>query len=52
MVVWHHRVKGREFEQTLRDGEGQGNLLFSSPGPHEESDTPEQLNSNYNKRLT
>ena len=24
MVVWHHWSNGHEFEQTLRDGEGQG----------------------------
>ena len=27
MVGWHHRVSGHEFEQTLGDGEGQGNVL-------------------------
>ena len=26
MVGWHHRLTGHEFEQTLGDGEGQGNL--------------------------
>ena len=26
MVGWHHRVNGREFEQTPGDSEGQGNL--------------------------
>ena len=26
MVGWHHQLDGHEFEQTLRDGEGQGNL--------------------------
>ena len=25
MVGWHHRLSGHEFEQTLGDGEGQGN---------------------------
>ena len=24
MVEWHHRFNRHEFEQTLRDGEGQG----------------------------
>ena len=24
IVGWHHRLNGHEFEQTLRDGEGQG----------------------------
>ena len=27
MVGWHHRLKGRELEQTPGDGEGQGSLL-------------------------
>ena len=31
MVGWHHRLNGREFEQTPGDGEGQGSLLCSSP---------------------
>ena len=26
MVGWHHRLNGREFEQTPGDSEGQGNL--------------------------
>ena len=26
MVGWHHRLKGREFEQTPGDSEGQGSL--------------------------
>ena len=26
MVRWHHRLNGCEFEQTLGDREGQGNL--------------------------
>ena len=31
MVGWHHRLNGREFEQTLGDGEGQGSLECCSP---------------------
>ena len=31
MVGWHHWLNGREFEQTLGDGEGQGNLACCSP---------------------
>ena len=31
MVGWYHRLKGYEFEQTLRDGEGQGSLVCCSP---------------------
>ena len=26
MVGWHHGLNGHEFEQTQRDGEGQGGL--------------------------
>ena len=32
MVVWHHRLNGHEFEQTLGDGEGQGSLACLSVG--------------------
>ena len=39
MVGWHHRLDGREFEQTTRDGEGQGSLACCSPWGHKESDT-------------
>ena len=27
MVGWHHQLSGHEFEQTLRDSEGQGSLV-------------------------
>ena len=46
MVGGHHRLNGREFEQTLEDGEGQGSLACCSPWGHKESDTTEQLNDN------
>ena len=26
MAGWHHQLNGHEFEQTLRDSEGQGGL--------------------------
>ena len=38
MAEWHHRVNGHEFEQTLGDGEGQGNLACCSPCGCKESD--------------
>ena len=38
MVGWHHQVHGHEFEQILRDGEGQGNLACCSPWSHKELD--------------
>ena len=31
MVGWHHPVNGREFEQSLGNGEGQGSLVHCSP---------------------
>ena len=45
MVGWHHRLEGHEFEQTPRDGEGQGSLACCSPWGGKESDTTEQLNN-------
>ena len=38
MIGWHHRLGGREFEQSLGDGEGQGSLVCRSPQGHKESD--------------
>ena len=32
-----HRLNGREFEQTLGDGDGQGSLACCSPWGHKES---------------
>ena len=37
-VGWHHRLNGREFEQILGDGEGQGSLACCSPWGCKESD--------------
>ena len=31
MVGGHHQFNGHEFEQTLGDGKGQGNLVCCSP---------------------
>ena len=31
MVGQHHRLSGREFEQALGDGEGQGSLVRCTP---------------------
>ena len=45
MVGWHQQVNGHEFEQTLRDSEGQGSLVCCSPWGHKESDTTERLNN-------
>ena len=43
MVGWPHRLNGHEFEQTLRDAEGQGSLVCCSPWGRKESDMTEQL---------
>ena len=41
MVVWHHQLDGREFEQTPGDGDGQGSLVCCSPWGRKESDMTE-----------
>ena len=44
MVGWHHWPNGREFEQALGVGDGQGSLACCSPWGHKESDATERLN--------
>ena len=44
MIGWYHKLKGHEFEQTLGNSEGQGNLLWYSPLGHRELNMTEQLN--------
>ena len=39
MVGWHHQLNGLEFEQSLGDSEGQGNLIHCSPWGQKELDT-------------
>ena len=46
MVWWHHWLNEHEFEQILRDSEGQESLACYSPWRHKESDTTELLNNN------
>ena len=46
MVGWHHRLNGREFEQTPGDGGGQGSLSCCSPWGCKESDMTERVNNN------
>ena len=41
MVGWHHQLNGREFEQALGDGEGQGSLVCCSPWGRKELDMTE-----------
>ena len=45
MVEWHHQLSGHEFEQTPRDGGGQGSLARCSPWGCMESDTTGWLNN-------
>ena len=45
MVGWHHRLNGHEFEQTLGDGKGQGNLACCRPWGRKELDMTEQLDN-------
>ena len=42
MVGWHYRLNGHEFEQTLRDGEGQESLACCSPWGTRVSDRKQQ----------
>ena len=44
MAGWHHWLDGREFEQALRAGDGQGRLACYSSLGHKESDMTKQLN--------
>ena len=46
VVGWHHWLNGHECEQTLGDGEGQGNLACYSPWGCTESDPTEWMNNN------
>jgi len=44
MAGWHPRLDGREFEWTLRVGDGQGGLACCDSWGCRESDTTERLN--------
>ena len=46
MVGWHQQINKNEFEQTPRDGEGQGSLACCSPWGCKELGTTEGLNNN------
>ena len=43
MDGWHYQLDGREFEQGLGVGDGQGSLACCSPWGYKESDATEQL---------
>ena len=44
MVGWHHWLNGREFEQALGVGDGQGSLACCNPLGHKELNMTEWLN--------
>ena len=44
MVGWHHQLDGREFEEVLGVGNGQGGLACCSSWGFKELDMTEQLN--------
>ena len=44
MVREHHRLNGREFDQTPGDSGGQGRLACCSPWGPKESDAAKRLN--------
>ena len=46
MVGWHHPLNEHEFEQALRDDEGQRNPVCCSPWGCNESERTEQLKNN------
>ena len=46
MVGLHHQLNGHEFEQTLVNSEGQGNMVCCSPWGLQVLDTTEQPNKN------
>ena len=46
MIGWHHQLNGHEFQQILRDSEGQGNLAYCSSQGHKESDITERPSKN------
>ena len=43
MIGWHPQLDGREFEQALGVGDGQGSLVCCSAWGRKESDTAELL---------
>ena len=52
MVGWHHWFSGHEFEQTLRDGEGQESLACCSPWGCKELDLATEKQHQSIKRST
>ena len=50
MVGWHHQLNEYEFEQTLGDSEGQGNLACCSPWVIFVHLTKSQMQLNYSTK--
>ena len=51
MVGWHHQLDGREFEQALGVGDGQGSLACHSPWDRKESAMTELLNGTEDENI-
>ena len=51
MIGWQNQLNRHEFEQALRDDEGQGRLACCS-SMKSQSDTTEPLNNNNERRVT
>ena len=45
LVGWHHQLDGRESEQAVGVGDGQGSQGCCSPWGHKELDVTEKLNN-------
>ena len=45
LVGWHHRLTAYEFEEALREAEGQGSLEYYNPWGCKDSDMSEQQNN-------
>ena len=50
MVRYHHWPNGHEFEQTPRDSDGQGSLVFCSPWGCKGLDMTKRMNNNNSRR--
>ena len=52
LIGWHHQLHGHEFEQTLGDSEGQGDLVCCKQWGRKEPDTTERLNITITRETT
>ena len=52
MVGCHHRLNGHEYEQSPRDSEGQGSLVYCSPWDCKDSEIAEKLNNSSSHQMS